>query len=364
MTKLVWLCIVVVCLVVCVNAQAPVLDLFKGSENNQTFFVPAGSGQEFFLAFATNRDSPHFVASSLLQTVIVEVVGIPSGEDIGTERIAVDDRVLADGILLVTDINEPRYEFRLFGGGGGNSRSVLLSTLHYSCNLTLSAASISPTRIINVTAIDTEGVAAQPQFAEINIIPANLEDPVFTDVSYMFTLNDNATPGTVVGTVTATDPPFDGGFPVTYLLSGTPFSIDELSGTILVSNISVAGFEMGQNFTLTAIAVDQHPVSSRSSLAQVMVMIVEFNDPPVFSEDVYAFSVNEEFSAAYVGQVVAEDGDSGPLTYELPALLGNVFSLDTMTGDISLVGQLDFETQERYEFTMSVTDGVFETLQW
>ena len=360
--------LIVVVLLGYVKAQAPVLDLFGGPASIDPFVVPAGSGEVFSQSIVTNPDVDNIIVSSIgdvLQSVVVELTGIPQGEDFGPESITVDDSVLATGITLTTNVNGQVYDFRLSSGGDElNSRTnygLLLATLAYQSNLTLSAASISPSRTISVTAFDGFTNASDPQFASINIVTANFEGPVFSELSYSLTLVENSLPGTSVGTVIANDT--DGGFSVTYSLAANDgvFSIDEFSGTILVVDSSALDFETVLNFELTVTAIDQHPVSSRSSDVQVIVELENINDlAPVFSEDVYTFSVNEEVFGAFVGQVVAQDGDNVAINYELIGSFGDIFNLNRGTGDIFLLGELDFESLENYQFSVRVTDGAFE----
>jgi VCBS repeat-containing protein len=86
------------------------------------------------------------------------------------------------------------------------------------------------------------------------------------------------------------------------------------------------------------------------------------NEPPVFQlpesepdADIYTFDVLENSAVgSVVGSVVAEDSDGDTLEYSLS---DGPFAIDTLTGEITVNGELDYESTPNYSLTVTVTDG-------
>ncbi len=81
------------------------------------------------------------------------------------------------------------------------------------------------------------------------------------------------------------------------------------------------------------------------------------NTPPTVAGQ--SFDVSEDAQANFaIGTVAASDADNDALTYSITAGNdSNVFGLDATTGELSLVGSLDFETTPSYTLTVEVSDG-------
>ncbi len=83
------------------------------------------------------------------------------------------------------------------------------------------------------------------------------------------------------------------------------------------------------------------------------------NDRPEFSSDTITISVEENTPSltAFGDPVAATDDDTGDtLTYELHSTVVPTFFIDTSTGQISVFGNLDFETTSSYVAPMYVRD--------
>ncbi len=95
--------------------------------------------------------------------------------------------------------------------------------------------------------------------------------------------------------------------------------------------------------------------------AMVSIEVLGVNDEPKFEQDPYNFSVEENPSSTFVGQVIANDPDSGDfLTYSIDSGNENgIFAIDSFTGIISVAkpDQLDFENgPQSYTLMVSVVD--------
>ena len=84
------------------------------------------------------------------------------------------------------------------------------------------------------------------------------------------------------------------------------------------------------------------------------------NQPPVFGQDSYAFSVREDAAPETdVGSVSATDPDQGD-TVAYAITVGNdggKFAIDSGDGDITVTGTLDHETTASYTLTVQASDG-------
>ena len=170
--------------------------------------------------------------------------------------------------------------------------------------------------------------------------------PVFNPDTYSFSVDENATVGTVVGQVQATDPE---GQDLFYSLGeasfGSPFFVEEATGEIKLRrelNYEWQDFE--------SLSIEVTDTDWNSAFATVDITINDIAEHPVFDEPSYAFSIAENAASGIIGSVSATDPQNDPLTYSLwqddegygPA--GVKFEIDSATGEISFQGLLDYES--------------------
>uniref|UniRef100_A0A8C9EH72 Cadherin domain-containing protein n=1 Tax=Pavo cristatus TaxID=9049 RepID=A0A8C9EH72_PAVCR len=120
--------------------------------------------------------------------------------------------------------------------------------------------------------------------------------------------------------------------------------------------------QKSHNLILTAVDGGD-PV--RSGTAQIKIDVTDANDnAPVFAKEIYEVRVPEnlpEGSLAF--QVKATDGDEGTnaeITYsfnDITSSARQLFSLDPKTGDVKIIGPLDYEDVKYYEVTVEGKDG-------
>ncbi|XP_031654384.1 protocadherin gamma-A10 isoform X9 [Oncorhynchus kisutch] len=115
--------------------------------------------------------------------------------------------------------------------------------------------------------------------------------------------------------------------------------------------------------SLKLIAVDGgNP--QRSGTVNMEITVLDANDnAPVFNQSVYRATVMENVpKGTYIITVNATDRDSGLnglVHYSISKMqnnVDNVFDIDKNTGFISLVGQLDYEKDKKYEVSIEATD--------
>ena len=127
-------------------------------------------------------------------------------------------------------------------------------------------------------------------------------------------------------------------------------------GTIVLSTISPGlDFEVVRECSFQVIAYDAG-VPTLSGQAAVTVVIIDQDDvPPVFTQDSYTFTVEEENVApTIVGTVHAVDSDSPELSYSLSGVT-NQFEVND-TGVISILFTSDRDIETQYIFTATVRD--------
>ncbi|XP_059202759.1 protocadherin beta-16-like [Centropristis striata] len=103
----------------------------------------------------------------------------------------------------------------------------------------------------------------------------------------------------------------------------------------------------------------------RSGTAIIQVTVLDANDnAPMFSEDVYKSSLPENSPVdTVVVTVSATDADEGPngdITYNFDHVADDyisLFSLDHKTGEIRVIGSIDYETETSIELRVRAKDG-------
>ncbi|XP_041948169.1 protocadherin beta-16-like isoform X39 [Alosa sapidissima] len=103
----------------------------------------------------------------------------------------------------------------------------------------------------------------------------------------------------------------------------------------------------------------------RSGSVTIHVTVSDVNDNlPVFSKLAYKLSLPENSplgtSVITVTATDADEGAYGQVTYEFSLLAGKVaklFTIDKVTGEITLSGPIDFEEENHYEIRVQAKDG-------
>ncbi|XP_078145411.1 protocadherin gamma-A11-like [Centroberyx gerrardi] len=122
--------------------------------------------------------------------------------------------------------------------------------------------------------------------------------------------------------------------------------------------------EKQHDLNLMLVAVDGgNP--QRSGTAIIHVTVLDANDnAPVFSQAVYKASLSEnslvDTVVVTVSATDADEGVNGEVTYEFSRIserAKKVFSLNSKTGEIKVIGPIDFESDSKYEMRIDAKDG-------
>ena len=231
----------------------------------------------------------------------------------------------------------------------GETSGVIMTTdmLDYEQN---------PVYEFNVFALDS----GSPQLtgtATVRIATLNINDnrPNFTESTYYSSVSENASPGTSILFVTATDLDND---PLTYSIAGGSgaenFEVIPSTGLVILNRFRVNLTQVQYQLNMSAFDGQFYGFS------RVIVDIEALNaNSPVFNQSVYFGSVVEGSSnGEYVTQVFATDADRGTnaeITYSSSL---NVFNVDSQTGVMTTSDtSIDRETNPVYSFIIVARDG-------
>ncbi|XP_061442466.1 protocadherin beta-16-like isoform X7 [Rhineura floridana] len=122
--------------------------------------------------------------------------------------------------------------------------------------------------------------------------------------------------------------------------------------------------EKEPNFGLTLTAVDGG-VPQRTGTVQININVLDINDnSPQFTQSEYKVRLKENSPRdTLVSKVEATDLDSGSnaqITYSfhrVPEKIYNLFHLNEITGEITVLGQIDYEEENSYDINIRATDG-------
>ena len=237
---------------------------------------------------------------------------------------------------------------------GPDGELYLVKALDYetqpsNINLTILAYDISPNIKTATTSI------------QILLEDVNDESPIFLTNEYSGSIFEGAFSSTSVLSVTAVDK--DNNDIITYSISPSNqfFTVDSFSGTVRVASFINREMLSHDIITLSVLANDS---VGHSSSATVNITILDVNDhrPQFETPNSQTISVPESTSVNDVlFTVLATDSDSGLngiIHYWITGgNTNNLFSLDSVTGNITLARPVDYETDpHRYTLTIDATD--------
>ncbi|XP_030388378.1 protocadherin-like wing polarity protein stan [Scaptodrosophila lebanonensis] len=212
---------------------------------------------------------------------------------------------------------------------------------------------------------------------QVNVLDCNDHSPSFEAEQFEASIREGATVGSTVITLRATDQDIGKNAEIEYGIeavtdgTGTPqdqempiFRIDSRSG--VVSTRSSLDRETSDSYHLTVTASDMASAQSerKTATASVLIKILDDNDNyPQFSERTYTVQVPEDQwgddnTVAHIRATDADQGNNAAIRYAI--IGGNTqsqFSIDSMSGDVSLVKPLDYENVRSYRLVIRAQDG-------
>ncbi|MES2997215.1 MAG: cadherin domain-containing protein [Verrucomicrobiota bacterium] len=334
--------------------------------NNFPFYAvsPSSGGQRGISAHTPNSTSLYFdVGGSYDQNRIIGAQ--PAGHDwqqwahIALVRNGGTAEIWLNGTLLKSETGKTALKSdinRLVIGAGidAATNQGFMGVLGKIDDFAFFSTALSPTHIASLAG------GASP--LSINA-PAN-QAPVITTNS--FTIPENLTGGTAVGTIAVSDP--DGPGALNYSIYGgvlaQVFAINATTGVVSTTANAVINYEARNFYELTVIARD---AAGASATRQIDIQINDVNEAPVIASG-FSTTVLDNIPVGMVlGTMTSTDPDPGQSRSWSIASgnTGGSFAVNATTGVVTLAQPLNYATTPAYVLTLRVTDagGLFAEKQ-
>ncbi|MDP2507314.1 cadherin repeat domain-containing protein, partial [Oceanobacter sp. 3_MG-2023] len=183
----------------------------------------------------------------------------------------------------------------------------------------------------------------------------NLDEaaPTITSGATATSIDENSGAGQVVYTAAADDSAdiSDG---VTFSLSGDDaayFSINSATGEVTL--LADADYETKPSYSFTVTATD----GAGNFTDQAVTLDVNDLDEsgPVFNSGTLADAIDENSGASSIIYTAATDDATA--VYSLSGTDASLFSINSATGEVTLLADADYESKSSYSFTVTATDG-------
>ncbi len=178
--------------------------------------------------------------------------------------------------------------------------------------------------------------------------------------TFSFNVDELSSNGTVVGTITATDP--DIGQSLYYFITtgnyNDAFTLDSVSGEIIVLDSTKLDYEGNYPSYSLQITVKDNGVPQLETYNYIYIAVNDISEAPVMNNQTFHIDENSPVNTI-AGNIQATDPDTGgSLSYSI--ISGNengIFSLNT-SGTLSVVipDSLNYEETTEYNFVVKVTD--------
>nr|XP_060630172.1 protocadherin beta-16-like isoform X5 [Anolis sagrei ordinatus] len=205
---------------------------------------------------------------------------------------------------------------------------------------------------------------------EMKVEDVNDNPPKFSKNDFQMEIPENVPPNARFPLESAQDEDLGENSIQNYTLSPNEyFRLDvekNTDGSKYVTLILEKGLDREEepHFGLTLTAIDGG-VPQRTGTVQVTVRILDINDnSPQFTQSEYKVTLKENCPQdTLVSTVEARDVDFGSnaqITYSfhrMPEKIHNLFHLNEVTGEITVLGEIDYEKERSYAMNIKATDG-------
>ncbi|KAF1394297.1 hypothetical protein PFLUV_G00025060 [Perca fluviatilis] len=230
-------------------------------------------------------------------------------------------------------------------------------------------------RRVHELVVQAQDNATQPEvtnaFVTIHVRDYNDNQPTMTIIFLSEDgsprVSEGAQPGQYVARISVTDPDYGEYANVNVSLEGGDgkFALTTKDSIIyLICVDQILDREERDAYELRVMATDSGtpPLRAESSF---VIQVIDINDnPPLFDRPVYRQVIPEVvFPGSFVLQVTARDKDHGPngdINYSIlqdKGAYSNWFSIESVTGIITTLSQLDYEKNPNPSITVVATDG-------
>ncbi|XP_046590882.1 cadherin-related tumor suppressor [Neodiprion lecontei] len=233
----------------------------------------------------------------------------------------------------------------------------------------------SPENMYSLTVVATDN--GKPPMSSkvtisVSVVDANNNVPKFEQRSYLSPVPEGYAVGKRVVMLMAKDEAdFGVNAEIEYSLvngNGTEyFAIDQLTGWVVVSK-SLTGLPVGTKFVAKVKALDKGVPPQKDEVILTLVITGENRNPPRFTALLNQVILPENApvnsTILTVNATDEDDGPNGIVRYKISA--GNEqkeFSVDSVTGAVTILQPLDYETVQEYHLNITATDLGFESKQ-
>ena len=221
----------------------------------------------------------------------------------------------------------------------------------------------------NITVIATDAGSvplSSTAMVIIDVMDINDNPPVFINLPYVASLDENLNEPIVLLSVNTTDNDSGPNAETSYSISTVrpptdAFSINTVSGDILA--VEAVDAEYSLEYTMTVDAINSNGQPLLSSSINVTISVNDINDiVPMFDSPNYTIPISESLPVgSFVFQVTANDLDvteiNSNLTYQLTADYNTaLFSIELYTGIITTTEELDRETSDMHYLNITCYD--------
>ncbi|CAJ0960747.1 unnamed protein product [Ranitomeya imitator] len=103
----------------------------------------------------------------------------------------------------------------------------------------------------------------------------------------------------------------------------------------------------------------------KTGTAIIKITVQDTNDNfPTFSQETYHLKISENaplgFLVVHLNATDKDEGTNGLVSYSFSYIakdINEIFSIDSLKGDIKIIGNLDYEASDSYEMTVEAKDG-------
>lgn len=240
------------------------------------------------------------------------------------------------GTIVATDPNPGQITtFSITSGNTNNAFAINAATgaLTVSNNQVLNYEAITSFQLTVRATDNGSGALWSQATVTVNILNVN-ENPVISNQS--FTASQNASNGTLIGTIVASDPDQVQSLAYTIISGNTngAFALNQGNGRLTVANASAIN---GSTFNLLVRATDNGSPALWSQATITINTSGASNQAPVINNQTFSISAGAS-NGTIIGTIVASDPNSGQtLTYSITS--GNTngaFALASSTGRLTV----------------------------
>lgn len=294
------------------------------------FIISCGDDEEPNTAPSISAQS--FNASEAI--AIGDLIGTVSATDIEGDVLTFSISANDNNLFTITGGDATTTGGRL-SLNAGQSLDFETATSH-SIMVRVSDGQLEATATITITVVDVD------------------ENTMPTIVAQEFTVAEDISDATAIGTVAATDAEGDA---LTFSITANSNDLFEITtgGEMSLATGANLDFETATSHTIT-VQVSDGSLTGSATITITVTDVAENTAPEIADQ---SFTVAEDIDAATaIGTVTATDAEGNSISYSITANDNGLFEI-TAGGELSLAsGQtLDFETSTSHNITVEATDG-------